>query len=279
MTAAPSGTPADGAADGGTRAEDAVDDAMGARDAAESAEGEDPGAAAELSAPDTTHSLPEVTVQLPPVEDSPSGSATEAPSADGEDGDGEGADGEGGEGPSTAAVFVDASGRRGRRFRRLGIAVAVACAGYAAVIAATLLSGNSAAPWLPVPGQDDDKPVGKTHTSPHPSASLAPGLSGPGAASGTGISSSVGATAVPGAGSPSPMPMGTETAVPTAGTATASAGIGPGDSPSASAPSTAASPTPSASGGGTSPSAAPSPTRGKRIPRGRAKHSFPPLPL
>ena len=61
-------------------------------------------------------------------------------------------------------VFVDESGRRSRRYRRLGIAVAAACAVYAVVIVATLLSGNSNAPWLPVPGQEKDRPAGKVDT-------------------------------------------------------------------------------------------------------------------
>ncbi|MEU1159875.1 hypothetical protein ABZ372_03230, partial [Streptomyces sp. NPDC005921] len=66
---------------------------------------------------------------------------------------------------SDAPVFVDASGRRSRRFRRLGMAVALACAVYAVVIVVTLLSGSSDAPWLPVPGQDADKPAGQVHDS------------------------------------------------------------------------------------------------------------------
>ncbi|MGW4600859.1 hypothetical protein ACWEOA_37145, partial [Streptomyces sp. NPDC004457] len=82
---------------------------------------------------------------------------------------------------SDGPVFVDESGRRSRRFRRFGVAVAVACAGYAAVIVATLLSGDSAAPWLPVPGQHEDKPAGKADTSPLPSVSTTPTAPGAGA--------------------------------------------------------------------------------------------------
>ncbi|MGW1808822.1 hypothetical protein [Streptomyces sp. NPDC002078] len=230
-----------------------------------SAERQEPEASAGPPAHEPVHTLPDVTVQLAPVghgETSP-GSATKAPSAGGEGGDG--------------PVFVDASGRRGRRFRRLGMAVAVACAGYAAVIAATLLSGNSTAPWLPVPGQGDDKPAGQRHTSPHPSASSAPSLSGPGAVTGTGVPASVGATAVPGAGSSSPAPGGSAAATPTAGVSATATPSGPGDSPSASAPSTGTSPTASGPGTTAGPSASPTPTR--RTPPGRARHSHPPLPL
>ncbi|MFF4019158.1 hypothetical protein [Streptomyces sp. NPDC001843] len=65
-------------------------------------------------------------------------------------------------------VFVDASGRRSRTFRRLGMFVGIACAAYAVVIAATLLSGSSDAPWLPVPGQKENKPAGQVDISPVP---------------------------------------------------------------------------------------------------------------
>lgn len=230
-----------------------------------SAERQDPEASAEPPAREPVHTLPDVTVQLAPVgpgKASP-GSATKAPSAGGDGGDG--------------PVFVDASGRRGRRFRRLGMAVAVACAGYAAVIAATLLSGNSTAPWLPVPGQGDDKQAGQRHTSPHPSASSAPSLSGPRAVTGTGVPASVGATAVPAAGSSSPAPGGSAAATPTAGASATAMPSGPGDSPSASAPSPGTSPTASGPGSTAGASASPTPTR--RTPPGRARHSHPPLPL
>lgn len=68
-------------------------------------------------------------------------------------------------------VFVDESGRRSRRFRRIGMAVALACGIYAVVIVATLMSGNSQAPWLPVPGQKDAPPAGQVDTPPLPERS------------------------------------------------------------------------------------------------------------
>ncbi|BFO22016.1 hypothetical protein SHKM778_84040 [Streptomyces sp. KM77-8] len=46
-------------------------------------------------------------------------------------------------------MFVDESGRRSRLYRRIGMAVGLACAGYAVVMVATLLSGNSDAPGCP----------------------------------------------------------------------------------------------------------------------------------
>ncbi|QDQ11852.1 hypothetical protein [Streptomyces spectabilis] len=61
-------------------------------------------------------------------------------------------------------VFVDETGRRGRRYRRIGTFVGLACAGYAVVIVATLASGNSSAPWLPVPDPKDEQPASKVDT-------------------------------------------------------------------------------------------------------------------
>ncbi|MEV6736873.1 hypothetical protein AB0N14_07945 [Streptomyces sp. NPDC051104] len=84
----------------------------------------------------------------------------------------------GGRDGSEGPVFVDESGRRGRRLRRIGIALGVACAAYAAVIVATLLSGNSAAPWLPVPREQEDVPASKVDSSPLPSQSAQPSVSG-----------------------------------------------------------------------------------------------------
>ncbi|MGY0067657.1 hypothetical protein ACWZEH_12690 [Streptomyces sp. QTS137] len=74
----------------------------------------------------------------------------------------------GGHDAADGPVFVDESGRRGRLYRRIGLAVGLACAGYAVVIVATLMSGNSTAPWMPVPGQEQEQPAGKVETSPRP---------------------------------------------------------------------------------------------------------------
>ena len=77
----------------------------------------------------------------------------------------------GGQEGSDGPVFVDESGRRGRLYRRIGIAVGLTCGGYALVIVVTLLSGNSNAPWLPVPGQEVGEPAGKVDTSTPPTDS------------------------------------------------------------------------------------------------------------
>ncbi|MEU9354456.1 hypothetical protein AB0D65_26630 [Streptomyces griseoloalbus] len=103
-----------------------------------------------------THDPHEVTVQLDAVQIGDGGVLRRSP---GRAGAGQDAPG----GP----VFVDESGRRSRLYRRIGMAVGLACAGYAVVMVATLLSGNSDAPWMPVPGQEQ-KPAGKVESTPQP---------------------------------------------------------------------------------------------------------------
>lgn len=115
--------------------------------------------------PGRNHDPHEVTVQL----DGVGREVHEGPGRHaGRDGDAAGTGtGQDSEGP----VFVDESGRRRNLYRRLGIAVGTACAAYAVVIVGTLVSGNSDAPWLPVPMQKDDKPAGKVDTPPLPAES------------------------------------------------------------------------------------------------------------
>jgi hypothetical protein len=114
--------------------------------------------------PGHTHDPAEVTVQLDGVGRGPDGrlvtAGTGAPDGD-----------QSSDGP----VFVDESGRRSRRFRRIGMAIGLACAAYAVVILVTLLTGNSAAPWVPVsiPGVAD-KSSDKVKESPSPSESTEP---------------------------------------------------------------------------------------------------------
>ncbi|MDT0392573.1 hypothetical protein [Streptomyces dubilierae] len=150
------------------------------------------------------------------------------------------------EGPGTAPVadrpvFVDESGRRSRRFRRIGMAVALACGVYAVVIVATLMSGNSNAPWLPVPGQKENPPAGQVD-SPSLPAESAP-------------ASDTGATV------PSGTPAAGETAMPTSGPSAlrpeATAGSGRPD-PSAEPTPKASRTAPAQGGGGASEPAAPS---------------------
>ena len=111
--------------------------------------------------------------------------------------------GEGGSESSDAPVFVDESGRRSRRFRRIGIAVGLACAVYAVVIVVTLLSGNSNAPWLPMTGPKDDAPAGKVDTSPMPADSALPSAT-TGVIPGTTPTVSGGVTPAPGVSGTAP---------------------------------------------------------------------------
>ncbi|MDG9690345.1 hypothetical protein QC281_09495 [Streptomyces sp. DH17] len=150
---------------------------------------------------------------------------------------------EGSDGP----VFVDASGRRSRLYRRLGIAVGVACAIYAVVIVSTLLSGNSNAPWLPVDGQQEGKPAGQVDTTPLPSQSVLPSETG-GAAPGTSPSAGADVTTAPGDDAPAP-----------------------GTSGDARQPGTSADPDPSRSPAGTRPggdgaATAPGPSQSSQAP-------------
>ncbi len=114
-----------------------------------------------------THDPHEVTVQLDSVQ---IGEGLELRRA---------APGRAGGGQEAAAgpVFVDESGRRSRLYRRIGMAVGLACAGYAVVMVATLLSGNSDAPWMPVPGQED-KPASQVETTPEPAETDTPPSAG-----------------------------------------------------------------------------------------------------
>ncbi|MZF86874.1 hypothetical protein GTY56_18015 [Streptomyces sp. SID5643] len=172
----------------------------------------------------------------------PSGDAPDAPDADGQTHDphevtvqldavqlGDGflrqvKEGPGAEAAADRPVFVDESGRRSRRYRRIGMAVALACGAYAVVIVATLLSGNSNAPWLPVPAKDDSPPAGQVDTPSLPAES-AP-------TTGTGTGTGTGATApgsTPATGRPTAPGPGLSAAVPgtTAGTGRSGASAEP----------------------------------------------------
>lgn len=51
-------------------------------------------------------------------------------------------------------VFVDASGRRARIIRRAGLAVGIACAGYAVLLGVAFAGGTPFAPQTLIPGAD-----------------------------------------------------------------------------------------------------------------------------
>ncbi|WP_184491059.1 hypothetical protein [Streptomyces sp. I6] len=91
-----------------------------------------------------THDPNEVTIQIDSVEFRRLQAARTTPEAPlQEDADG--------------PVFVDESGRRSKKFRRIGWVLALACAGYAVTLVIALIGGNSNAPSLLIPGQTDDK--------------------------------------------------------------------------------------------------------------------------
>ncbi len=141
---------------------------------------------------------------------------------------------------SDGPVFVDESGRRSRRYRRIGMAIGFACAAYAVVIVVTLLSGSSDAPWLPVPGQKNDPPAGKVDTKPLPAESGRPSGGSGSVAPGNIPTASDGTTPSPGASAS----RGAPGASKAPGKASASASAGPSVSASASA---------TAGGGGSNP--------------------------
>ncbi|MDN0197166.1 hypothetical protein [Streptomyces sp. S.PNR 29] len=135
-----------------------------------------------------THDPHEVTVQLDAVQ---LGEGILRRAAGGADTGRESSDG---------PVFVDESGRRSRTFRRIGIAVGAACAIYAVVIVATLLSGNSKAPWLPVPGPEG-RQAGQVDSPPLPAESAPPSGTG-GTAPGSTPSPTGGTSPTPGVSAP-----------------------------------------------------------------------------
>ncbi|MFE7126085.1 hypothetical protein [Streptomyces sp. NPDC057617] len=78
---------------------------------------------------------------------------------------------------SDGPVFVDASGRRGKTFRRAGWIVAIACACYAVTLLVALIGGNSTAPWLQIPGLADDRQPETVEIQPTPKVSASAGES------------------------------------------------------------------------------------------------------
>ncbi|MCH6160570.1 hypothetical protein [Streptomyces marispadix] len=86
-----------------------------------------------------------------------------------------------GGGSTASPVFVDSSGGRRRRWRRLGWALGAAGGGYALVLAVSMIGGNSDAPWgVLIPGSGDGS--GAARVVPEPAGD--DGKSTPGAATG-----------------------------------------------------------------------------------------------
>ncbi|MFE7773210.1 hypothetical protein ACFU5O_04775 [Streptomyces sp. NPDC057445] len=80
---------------------------------------------------------------------------------------------------SDGPVFVDASGRRSKKLRRVGWVLAIACACYAITLVVALAGGNSKAPWLLIPGPEDEKNTSTVQEQPaatdSPADPVAPG--------------------------------------------------------------------------------------------------------
>ncbi|MEV0319186.1 hypothetical protein ACIBKX_06645 [Streptomyces sp. NPDC050658] len=123
---------------------------------------------------------------------------------------------DGGQDAPDGPVFVDETGRRSRRYRRIGVIVGIACAVYAVIIVGTLLSGNSSAPWLPIKPKDD-KPASQVDTPDRPADSADPSAT-------PGVTPSPGATE---SGGTAPATGGGDSADPTE----TDGGGKPGESP------------------------------------------------
>ncbi|MFI1397850.1 hypothetical protein [Streptomyces sp. NPDC020681] len=167
---------------------------------------------------------------------------------------------------SDGPVFVDESGRRSKKFRRVGWVLAAACACYAVTLVAALIGGDSTAPLLPGFGQQDKERSGSVEVqptagvgaptvatpfapgAPTPTDAVGSPVPGPtGSASGT-VSGGLPADPAPGtSGSASPNTSGGGAPVPGAPSSSSSPGGGgtaPGPDPGGSPPG----PSPSDSG-------------------------------
>ncbi|WP_329121983.1 hypothetical protein [Streptomyces sp. NBC_01465] len=173
-----------------------------------------------------------------------------------------------GESPDAGPVFVDASGRRGRKIRRLGWLAGIVCACYAVMLVATVLGGNSSAPWLLIPGPSDDgKKAADTVRIP-PNADASQGaVAAPGQTSGT-----YGAASTPGAATPTGTAAASPAASGKAG-AGATAPAKPGQQPTAKGSPDVAGPLP---GGSQSSAPAASPSASASPDPGPSASSSPP---
>ncbi|WP_329166160.1 hypothetical protein OG709_13020 [Streptomyces sp. NBC_01267] len=71
-------------------------------------------------------------------------------------------------------VFVDVSGRRSRKYRRIGWLVALGCACYAVLLLSTVVGGSSTAPWLSIPGPAAGKKADRVRIPAGPEVPRAP---------------------------------------------------------------------------------------------------------
>lgn len=99
---------------------------------------------------------------------------------------------EGSDGP----VFVDESGRRSKTFRRFGWVIAAVCVCFAVTLVATVLGGNSSAPFLPLSGHEEQKKADEVQVSPAPDVSAGAPVSS-GASAGSSPSAPVAGSSAP----------------------------------------------------------------------------------
>ncbi|MFF3401020.1 hypothetical protein ACFYW6_21155 [Streptomyces sp. NPDC002659] len=155
---------------------------------------------------------------------------------------------------SDGPVFVDESGRRSKKFRRLGWVLAIACACYAVTLVVALVGGNSAAPLLPGFGQEGKEQTDKVEIQPAPSDSTSAQVPPGGVPGGPAPTDSTGAVLPQPSGSASSGAAGGLPAGPGPGTS----GIAvpqPSGKPVPAPGGASASPTPG--GGGSSPGPGP----------------------
>ncbi|WP_330175576.1 hypothetical protein OG875_19960 [Streptomyces sp. NBC_01498] len=111
---------------------------------------------------------------------------------------------------SDGPVFVDESGRRSKKLRRLGWVLAIASACYAVALVAALIGGSSSAPWLQIPGVSDKRDADKVEIqqppSDRPTVETTPGAGDLGPSPSDSASGSPSSTGPSADGSPSPDP-------------------------------------------------------------------------
>ncbi len=154
-----------------------------------------------------------------------------------------------GSAPTAGPVFVDATGRRRRRVRRVGLTLLVLAAGYLTLVVSTALGGPTVdAPFLPLPAPPDGTERHASGHAPSVKHRTAPRSGGK-------------------AGSGSRLPDSAVNATQSGSAASSASSVSASPS-SVSSASTSASPTGSASAG---PSASPSPGQTTAAPTANGK--------
>ena len=78
--------------------------------------------------------------------------------------------------PARKPVFVDSSGHRQRRIRRLGLVVAIPVVGYLVLLASSVLGGPQVdTPLIPLPEAAKQQPAPKVKTTQQPAETPEPG--------------------------------------------------------------------------------------------------------